>query len=455
MTPGLFSCLTDFLGDEWTIADERSQIIREFKAEYNKGKVIHSSLIDEYATNFPQSEPLPSIYNMPLKDFVSGKKIQKRIQDERQSLQFKVLTIRASKLSVTDPRRMAFFANSTDPFASKLLGSLPDRQVPFSALEWTTAVSCHMGIPVPAIKTYVGHIIRNNRNCPSLRVDPFGHNLSTVAGVLGGGTQRNHNQMAQVISTHLSLARILHLGGATDRSCKPIFHSATPHGDTPRSTDKDVNSIVADLAIINKNNDGPLGLADHLVDIKTLAGGLAYQTNSTQFNNAVSKRQIRVNADYHNTARRLDTRLHNSPAETSGPFTTILNSFGVNGRVLGPVIGIFGEASTDLREIRDLITHSLARDRCDLFHCTIDQAIGLYENTVNRTWGHSIARGWSRLILDRFRDYVCPQSTQHRRDRSFNTGVCDAYDDYNHFNQSQTYGMGSGTFGTNRTAAAS
>jgi len=99
---------------------------------------------------------------------------------------------------------------------------------------------------------------------------------------------------------------------------------------------------------------------------------------------------------------------------------------------------MFGEASNDLREIRDLITYSLARVRCDLFHCTLDQAIGLYESTVSRSWGHNIARGWSRLILDRFRDYVCPQSTQHRRDRSSDTGVGDAYDDHNHFNQYHT-----------------
>ena len=37
------------------------------------------------------------------------------------------------------------------------------------------------------------------------------------------------------------------------------------------------------------------------------------------------------------------------------------------------------------------------------------QANALYRHQLNRKWGHTIARGWARLILDRLRDYVGAQ----------------------------------------------
>ena len=64
------------------------------------------------------------------------------------------------------------------------------------------------------------------------------------------------------------------------------------------------------MAILIKQNDGPLGRADHLVDFKTLAGGLCYQQNLSEFHFAVNKRQNDANIKYHRTARELDTRLH-------------------------------------------------------------------------------------------------------------------------------------------------
>ena len=53
---------------------------------------------------------------------------------------------------------------------------------------------------------------------------------------------------------------------------------------------------------------------------------------------------------------------------------------------------------------------------------TPGQANSLYRHQLNRKWGHTIARGWARLILDRLRDYVgSHQGGDHRRSTQAHT----------------------------------
>jgi len=334
---------------------------------------------------------------------------------------------------------MAFFANSCDSFANKLFSSLPDKDIQFSSNEWFISVHLHFGIPVPLLKPFIGEKIKNNSRCPTLTVDPFAFNLTTVTGILGGGTQRNHNTIAGMVSRDLTKVGVQHIGGATDKSCKSIFRAAIPHGITNElDHENKINSIVADMAILIKQNDGPLGRADHLVDFKTLAGGLCYQQNISEFHFAVNKRQNDVNIKYHRTARELDTRLHATVPDQHGPFTKILLEHGHEGRVLAPVVGIFGEASSHLGEIRDLIAFEKAKKHCDLSRCTISEASGMYKNSLNRKWGHAIARGWSRLIIDRLRDYVTSQ-IQHTvitNSEASWTGVHEVHEEFQYFNLS-------------------
>ena len=101
-------------------------------------------------------------------------------------------------------------------------------------------------------------------------IQKYGHNLTTVVGIEGGGTQRNHNTISRTISNSLSAAGIKHLGGATDRSCKTVFRNAVPH-NAPISDDSgnQINSMIPDLVTLTKNisrDETPLGGADHLVE---------------------------------------------------------------------------------------------------------------------------------------------------------------------------------------------
>jgi hypothetical protein len=430
VTKGLFPKLSTVLGagsfdsvnsdNRWSpFLASGSEIAAEFASEFLKGKHIHMAATDSLT---PQLQPRPaSIYDTPLQGFGAGlKKVQKLIQDERQDLLFQLLTQRALALPTSDPRRMAFLANSKDPFATKLLGSLPHPDVRFDAREWTTAVALHLGVPIPALKAHVGSRIVNHPNCQQLTVDPHGYNLTTVTGLKGGGTIRNHNSIGMAISSCLVKAGIQHRGGGNDHGCKAIFRDATPAAPVQSQTDKTyINSIIVDLVLLCKSvEDTPLGGRDHLVDIKTLAGGACYKEPPVAvqsiFNGVVNKRQAEVNGTYHRTAATLDTRLHSTPQGTRGPFAEILSQYGIEGRVLGPVVGVFGEASSDLVSLRDLCVHEQERRYREWIRCPPSQSKGLFTHGISRLWGHSISRGWSRLILDRLRDSVGTDSLARR-----------------------------------------
>jgi hypothetical protein len=414
---GLFKNLTPLLGENSFNSDNAetrwvrffssgSNISIEFQNRIIQAKSLHEQLMSESST------PTSSIFDEPIIKFAHTiKKVQKAIIDERQNLLMCQLTDRASRLPPQDARRQAFYANSKCPFANKLLGAPPHPTVNFSPRQFTTSVAMHFGIPLPILHNDINKRIRNNSNCRPLQVDPWGFNLTTVNGVTGGDTQRNHNGIARAVSECFKEAGIRHLGGITDTTCKSIFQRASTSDRV--TNNQEINSIIVDMVIMNDsmNDASHLGGANHLVDFKTLAGGLAYQTNSLDFNHATSLRQAEVDKHYQRTAQRLDRRLHNTPPGTIGPFVQVLREYGTNGnRVLGPVIGFFGEASSDLRLLRDLAATQMAKRYLDRWICTPGQAAGFFKDRISREWGHVIARGWANLILCRHRDHV--ESTQ-------------------------------------------
>ena len=70
---------------------------------------------------------------------------------------------------------------------------------------------------------------------------------------------------------------------------------------------------------------------------------------------------------------------------------------------------------------------------------TSDQARGLFRHQLNRRWGNAIARGWSRLILDRLWDYNGPKDDSSR---SRHHGVSKANERFAYFNPAHS-GQGS------------
>ena len=436
ITPGIFPTLINVLGPgsfdqgnentRWTAFLTSGEIGAEFRAQHEKGKVKHGELINGLQQlHIPGSENLVSIFDIPVEQFGTQiKKLQRAIRDELQNLKFLQLQHRAGQLPIDDQRRIAFFANSLDVFSNQLIG-MPHYNVLFTPEEYKAAIAMKFGLPIAALQPFVGDRIRNSANCPQLTLDIYGNHLSTIGGSCGGHTQRLHNSICGMISTSAMQAGIKCLGGDTDTSAKRVFSSAIPaHVPIDATNTAKVNSMVPDIVIdATHTMEGELGRSKHIVDVKTLAAGLAYKRNTTNFADAVARRTTEVNNQYHNTAKQLDRRLHGTPVGTPGPFQQVLSEYGgLNHIVLGPVVGFFGEASEHMYQIRDLIAINQAKSYQELYRSTNAQANGLHKQQLNRLWGHTFARGWARLILDRLRDLVCPEPRDyHRRQRAPNS----------------------------------
>ena len=118
---------------------------------------------------------------------------------------------------------------------------------------------------------------------------------------------------------------------------------------------------------------------------------------------AVNRRQQRGVNDYEKRARELDSQIPGHQSDEEGPFTKELKSYGVNGRVLIPVIGAFAEMSTDAHAIAELCA-SLQADQYCASHKSQPEAVkGMFKRRIYRTWGMKMHQSWARLLHDRLK----------------------------------------------------
>ena len=107
----------------------------------------------------------------------------------------------------------------------------------------------------------------------------------------------------------------------------------------------------------------------------------------------------------------LDLELHGTQEDQRGPLKSKLNEHGHCGRVLAPVIGQYGGASSDLSLILDLVARELARKHTAFYNIGFMEAKALFRQKLTRKLGHAVARRWATLLLDRLRDFVVVPSS--------------------------------------------
>ena len=61
--------------------------------------------------------------------------------------------------------------------------------------------------------------------------------------------------------------------------------------------------------------------------------------------------------------------------------------------------------------ILDLVARELARKHAAIYDIGFPEAKAMFKQKLARKWGHTIARGWATLILDRLRDFVVAPSS--------------------------------------------
>jgi hypothetical protein len=137
--------------------------------------------------------------------------------------------------------------------------------------------------------------------------------------------------------------------------------------DTPdeEKTFRILQRIIPDLVINGRSlyGEGPLAGAKSIVDVKTLSPCGSPDERTGNPNAVVDTRQKKVNADYHAKAKSLDAR----GGDMHGGFDAELNSYGQAGRVIGPVVGAFGEMPSDVHVIAKAVAEELALEHCSFY----------------------------------------------------------------------------------------
>jgi hypothetical protein len=357
--------------------------------------------------------PKPNVLSTPVAGFGAGiEKLQKSVTSVLTSTQAKLQLQRALLLPRDDQRRMAYLACIDNPTSRALLEGLPIKAVQLTTSEFSEALSSLFGIPSPVCANSVGKSIQNAAGSRQLRVDKYGNNIKTVSGAKGDHIRDFHDTAVGFFVDSAKAGGILTSGGH-QRTCRDIFAHliAADRIEADSEDGRRYQGIIPDivtkansiLSAIEKHAGNPLFGTESLLDVKTLAPGAGYSefSNATTDIGAVARRQARVTIDYHHSARQLDRKFNASAPGTIGPVELELNRYGVNGRVLGLVIGAFGECSSDVYYLRDLIAQGHATALTSKVNIPYDQALSVYTQKLNRLWGLLFARGWARVLLGR------------------------------------------------------
>jgi hypothetical protein len=127
---------------------------------------------------------------------------------------------------------------------------------------------------------------------------------------------------------------------------------------------------------------------------------------STDFGFAVNLRQTEVKSEYRKNADKPDAEYHQPGDATT--FKSILNEYGKDGEVLGLVVGYSDEALSDVHRVADLVATRLASKQLEYLRTLKSIAKAMQTQRICRAWGHSCARGFARVILDRMRGNLNP-----------------------------------------------
>jgi len=450
ITPGFFNDLTSILGtgsfDEgkeetrWeAFLNSGSAIADEFMGAHTRHKAIHDEL-RQRVTLPPGSAPLESIFDKPIGSFGVGlSKVQKLVMDERHALQVRITNQRMCNLSFEDHRRKAWLATSKNEFGCGILGPL---EVSFTPTRWRVTVSIYFGLPQKTLNSFVGSRITVGGSGNPV-VDTHGHNLLSHTHSLGGGAPTHHNNMINVVSQTLEQAGVKSKSKGKNGGVSNIFKHALSGGNPlGENGNNKTNGIIPDMVVIasaieDSGSTGSwLGGANHLVDFKTHASTSDHNNTSTTPGLVGNIRQRKVNTAYHSTAKELDALVHDTPSDERGPIECELDAYGREGRVLGPVIGVYGSGSSDLGLLRDLAASELARKHTEQHNMDFFQARAMFKNKINRSWGQHIARGWASMLLDRLRDYVIltsPYTARPAYSDHYGPDSGEVIDQFNHF----------------------
>ena len=144
-----------------------------------------------------------------------------------------------------------------------------------------------------------------------------------------------------------------------------------------------------------------------------------------------------MHEDYHKAAKKLDAKL-GTPAGATGPVEAEMNTCN-SGRVSGLAVGAFGEVSSQIRDLADLVACELSAEYLSFFDIAKKESKGIFTQRIRRSLGLAVHRGWAKLLLDRCRDLV--EDPRQPRTHTHETDEDDA-EAHEYFHLHQTRGRG-------------
>jgi len=287
---------------------------------------------------------------------------------------------------------------------------MPLAELPFSPQEWLESIALYYGVPSPMCLTVLHHKIKNNGNCHQRNMDPYGYNIKTALGIKGDEVRTMHDSVVTHLTIFLDNAKIRYKGGIRN-TCKNMFtHCIRQDFDDEEELLRIIQGIIPDLVVNGKeirpmddNYSNRYRGVDTLIDVKTLAPGETYSgTNLSRVHmTAVIKRQNKVSPDYYIHANSIDQQYNNTPIGIQGPVHKELTTFGIQGRVMGAVIGAYGEISPDITELLQLIASEQATNLLSCLKMPFAQAKNIFFQKMLRTICLLNFRGWARVLIGR------------------------------------------------------
>ena len=373
------------------------------------------------------------------------KKLHKAIFDHIRKLEHTAVLKRATSLDPDDPRRQSTLQTAGDKFATVLLNGTPEAEYRYLPREFQSAVQNFFGVPQTICAHIIGCSIASNTKNRTEKVDPYGRHIKSAIGVRFDSIRQFHDAAVNVLSRLLHKARVKHRGGAwgNTRTCKDIFSA---YLNNLNESERWIQGMIPDNLIdtrgLELEDDSPLRDRQILTDHKTLSPCLSYVTNKTEPHHAVNKRSRGVETHYKRTAKKLDEKLGYDT--TKGPVTEKLEEYN-EGKVLGLVIGAFGEHSDTFTLVADLIARGMANEHQRYYEVTPEEAKAIYLPQIRKELGHTAHRGWARVLSDRIRDIVIfPGAPRARASTHFDNEDDDATANYYHSRSRMGTGYGPG-----------
>ena len=139
-----------------------------------------------------------------------------------------------------------------------------------------------------------------------------------------------------------------------------------------------------------------------ITDIKTLAPGTAYNTITNIVpSQAANIRSVQVQKDYFSQAKLIDIKFNKIDQGMIGPVQNELMKYGDNGKVVGLVFGAFGDCSSSVHDLINLIARQRANQKAEETNTPIEEALGKSRYLIRKKLCLFIAREWARVLLDR------------------------------------------------------